>query len=117
MGMFRFLSFNSWLKTNAGFAQSVIGRKSGVSYDKVSYVAKIKTEEGCMLNSTKIGCFIMEKRKSIGLTQQQLADQLNVSFQAVSKWEQGLSSPSTTNLLALAKLYGVSVGELLKSVE
>ncbi|MBP3352421.1 MAG: helix-turn-helix transcriptional regulator [Lachnospiraceae bacterium] len=42
-----------------------------------------------MLNSTKIGNFIMAKRKTLGLTQQQLADKLNVSFQAVSKWENG----------------------------
>lgn len=39
-----------------------------------------------MLNSVKIGNFIMDKRKSLGLTQQQLADKLKVSFQAVSKW-------------------------------
>lgn len=40
-----------------------------------------------MLNSIKVGNFIMNKRKSLGLTQQQLAERLNVSFQAVSKWE------------------------------
>ena len=38
-----------------------------------------------MLNSIKVGNFIMNKRKSLGLTQQQLAERLNVSFQAVSK--------------------------------
>ena len=49
-----------------------------------------------MLNSIKVGNFIMEKRKVLGLTQQQLADKLNVSFQAVSKWENG-----TTYILIL----------------
>ncbi|MBP3414409.1 MAG: helix-turn-helix transcriptional regulator [Clostridia bacterium] len=44
-----------------------------------------------MLNSTKIGKFIMDRRKALGMTQQQLADKLNVSFQAVSKWENGVS--------------------------
>lgn len=44
-----------------------------------------------MLNSVKVGNFIMEKRKSLGLTQPQLADKLNVSFQAISKWENGVS--------------------------
>ncbi len=42
-----------------------------------------------MLDGAKIGSFIMQKRKNLGLTQQQLADKLNVSFQAISKWETG----------------------------
>lgn len=44
-----------------------------------------------MLDSIKVGNFIMEKRKSLGMTQQQLADKLNISFQAISKWENGAS--------------------------
>ena len=44
-----------------------------------------------MLDGAKIGSFIMKKRKSLGLIQQQLADKLNVSFQAISKWETGVS--------------------------
>ena len=39
---------------------------------------------------------------------------LGVSRQAVSKWESGASDPSTSNLLALARLYGVSAEELLR---
>lgn len=42
-----------------------------------------------MLNSIKVGTFIMNKRKQQGMTQQQLADRLNISFQAISKWETG----------------------------
>ena len=38
-----------------------------------------------------IGAFIAAKRKELGITQQKLAEQLNVSFQAVSKWENGVS--------------------------
>ena len=53
-----------------------------------------------MLDSIKVGNFIMEKRKSLGLTQQQLADKLNVSFQAISKWENG-----TAYLVAFARLF------------
>ena len=52
-----------------------------------------------------------------GLAQEQLAEALNVSRQSVSKWESGTADPSTSNLLALAKLFGVSAEELLKSVE
>lgn len=46
-----------------------------------------------------------------------MAEALGVSRQAVSKWENGTSDPSTANLMALAKLYGLSVDELLKQVE
>ena len=49
------------------------------------------------------------------MTQEFVAEQLGVSRQAVSKWENGTSDPSTSNLLALAKLFGVSASELLKN--
>lgn len=45
-----------------------------------------------------------------------VAEKVGVSRQAVSKWEKGLSEPSTSNLIALAKVFGVSVEELLKNV-
>ena len=60
---------------------------------------------------------IMLLRKQKGWSQEQLAEQLGISRQSVSKWEQGISDPSTSNLFALAKLFGVSVEELLKEVE
>lgn len=53
-------------------------------------------------------------RKQNGLSQEQLAARLGVSRQAVSKWERAESSPDTDNLIALAKLYQVSLDELLK---
>ena len=53
-------------------------------------------------------------RKAAGLTQEQLGELLGVTRQAVSKWESGASDPSTSNLLALARLYGVSAEELLR---
>ena len=51
------------------------------------------------------------------MTQEFVAESLGVSRQAVSKWESGASDPNTSNLLALAKLYGVSAEELLRCVE
>ena len=51
------------------------------------------------------------------MTQEFVAEAVGVSRQSVSKWEQGISDPSTSNLFALAKLFGVSVEELLKEVE
>ena len=59
-----------------------------------------------------------EMARSLGeATREFVAESLGVSRQAVSKWESGTADPSTSNLLALAKLFGVSAEELLKSVE
>ncbi|MBQ3512265.1 MAG: phosphoribosylformylglycinamidine cyclo-ligase [Lachnospiraceae bacterium] len=70
-----------------------------------------------MLNSIKMGNFIMDKRKALGLTQQQLADELNISFQAVSKWENGTTYPNIEILKDLAIALGVSVDEILSGSE
>ena len=56
-------------------------------------------------------------RKRNGWSQEELAEKLGVSRQAVSKWESGASDPSTTNLMALAKLFGVSAEDLLKEAQ
>lgn len=52
-------------------------------------------------------------RKNAGLSQEQLAEQLNVTRQAVSKWETGEGKPDIDNLLPLAKLLGTTVDYLL----
>lgn len=51
-------------------------------------------------------------RRNARLTQEQFADQLGLSFQAVSKWENGLSCPDIALLPEIAKIYGISVGQL-----
>lgn len=51
------------------------------------------------------------------MTQEFVSETIGVSRQAVSKWENGTSDPNTSNLIALAKLYGISAEELLKNVE
>ena len=51
------------------------------------------------------------------MTQEFVAESLGVSRQAVSKWENGTTDPSTSNLFSLAKLFGISVEELLKDVK
>lgn len=70
-----------------------------------------------MLNSVKVGNFIMSKRKNLGMTQQQLADQLGISFQAVSKWENGTTYPNIELLQDLAIALNVTVDELLSGCE
>ncbi len=64
-----------------------------------------------------LGQVLREKRTACNMTQEFVAESLGVSRQAVSKWENGTSDPSTSNLLALAKLFGVSPEELLKEVQ
>ena len=54
-------------------------------------------------------------RKKAGLSQEELADKLGLSRQAVSKWERAEASPDTDNLICLAKLYGVSLDDLLNT--
>ncbi len=70
-----------------------------------------------MLDSKKIGNFIAAKRKKLGLTQQQLADQLSVSFQAISKWENGTAYPNVEILYDLGIALGVTVDEILSGNE
>lgn len=70
-----------------------------------------------MLNSMKVGNFIMSKRKEMGMTQQQLADKLNISFQAVSKWENGTTYPNVEILYDLAIALNVTVDEILSGVD
>lgn len=57
---------------------------------------------------------LREQRIRNKMTQEFVSETLGVSRQAVSKWENGAADPSTSNLIALAKLYGVSAEELLK---
>lgn len=52
-------------------------------------------------------------RRAKGLCQQELADEMNVSRQAVSKWESGNVMPSLDNLIYLSKLYGVTIDSLI----
>lgn len=63
-----------------------------------------------------LGEAIKEHRTRCKMTQEFVAESIGVSRQAVSKWESGASDPSTSNLFALAKLFGVSAEELLQDV-
>ena len=60
---------------------------------------------------------LQKLRKEKGYSQEQLAEALGISRQAISKWERAESSPDTDNLICLAKLYGVSLDELLSTNE
>ncbi len=69
-----------------------------------------------MLDNQKIASFIANKRKELDMTQAEAAQILNVSFQAVSKWENG-TLPNVEMLVELAALLNVSVDEILAGRE
>ncbi|MBQ2921317.1 MAG: helix-turn-helix transcriptional regulator [Oscillospiraceae bacterium] len=64
-----------------------------------------------------LGEVLKDHRTRCSMTQEFVAESLGVSRQAVSKWENGTADPSTSNLLKLAKLYGVTAEELIRSIQ
>ena len=88
------------------------GIKALKKYTRSEEVRKEKAE-----NRRSLGEVLRDHRVRCKMTQEFVAESLGVSRQAVSKWETGTADPSTSNLLALAKLFGVSAEELLRSVE
>ncbi len=66
-----------------------------------------------MIDFVRVGEKISNCRRQAGMTQDELADRLYVTRQAVSKWELGVSVPSTDTLLELCKLFKVSFEEIL----
>ena len=80
------------------------------------YINSKEVREEKELIKKSLAEILKENRVRCKMTQEFVAETLGVSRQAVSKWENGTTDPSTSNLMALAKLYGVSAEELLKSV-
>ena len=60
---------------------------------------------------------LLQLRTKAGLSQDELAERMFVTRQAVSRWERGASDPSTSNLLTLAKLFNTTAEELLREVQ
>lgn len=81
---------------------------------KYLHTGEIRRKKSVVRKS--LGEALKEHRVRCQMTQEFVAEHLGVSRQAVSKWENGSSDPSTSNLLALAKLYGVDAAELLRDV-
>lgn len=65
------------------------------------------------MDQIKIGRFIAERRKANNLTQMQLAEMLNITDRAVSKWENGKSMPDSSIMLELCEILKISVNDLL----
>ncbi len=65
------------------------------------------------MDQIKIGKFIARRRKNANLTQMQLAEKLNITDRAVSKWERGKAMPDTSIMLELCQVLGITVNDLL----
>ena len=78
------------------------------------YLKSGETRKETQAVRKSLGEALKEHRTRCKMTQEFVAEHLGVSRQAVSKWENGTSDPSTSNLLALAKLYGIGAEQLLK---
>ena len=61
----------------------------------------------------KFASILKDLREEKGLSQQQLADKLNISQSAIAKWELSKTEPTASALLTLSKFFNVSVGQLL----
>ena len=81
------------------------------------YISSTDTRKESAIIKKSLGEVLKNHRTKNKMTQEFVAEAVGVSRQSVSKWEQGISDPSTSNLFALAKLFDVSVEDLLKEVE
>ena len=79
------------------------------------YLNSDRKEETLLRRS--LGEVLKDHRMRCSMTQEFVAEALGVSRQAVSKWENGTADPSTSNLLKLAKLYGISPEDLIRAVQ
>ena len=81
------------------------------------YISSTDSRKESAIIKKSLGEVLKTHRTKNKMTREFVAEAVGVSRQSVSKWEQGISDPSTSNLFALAKLFGVSVEDLLKEVE
>lgn len=81
------------------------------------YIKSKAVREEKAASMKTLGEVLKKHRTDSRMTQEFVAEYLGISRQAVSKWENGTSDPSTSNLIALAKLFGTTPEELLKEVE
>ena len=81
------------------------------------YLRSAPVREEKAASAKTLGEVLRRRRTVCHMTQEFVAESLGVSRQAVSKWESGASDPSTSNLLAIAKLFGTDAKTLLDEVK
>lgn len=82
-----------------------------------TYIQSKEVRQEKAKEAKSLGEVLKQHRIDCKMTQEFVAESLGVSRQAVSKWESGLSDPNTTNLIAVAKLFGVTPEELIKEAQ
>lgn len=65
------------------------------------------------MDTVKIGKYIAQKRKNLGLTQREIAEQLGMSDKSVSKWERGVCLPDVSVYMELCRIIGISLNEFI----
>lgn len=81
---------------------------------KILYNIAMEMERSVYMDQDKIGKFISISRKNKGLTQKQLAEELGVSINAVSKWERGLNLPDASLMKELCMILDITLNELFE---
>ena len=123
--------YQELLKTLSPEQEEVITEYCNANFssgaDTEKFFCRLRIKDGLNLKSTVKSTLeicgkitwrsLKENRIRCQMTQEFVAETIGVSRQSVSKWEPGISDPNTSNLIALARLYGISAEELLKSVE
>lgn len=69
------------------------------------------------MDTVKIGKYIAQKRKNLGLTQRDIAEQLGMSDKSVSKWERGVCLPDVSVYMELCRIIGISLNEFIAGVD
>lgn len=93
----------------------VLGLFLGKALIRYIRSGKVRKEKAILKKS--LGEVLKQHREQCRMTQEFVAEVVGVSRQAVSKWENGTSDPSTSNLIAIAKLFDLSAEELLHEVQ
>ena len=83
----------------------------------IKYIKSKEIRQEKVLIQKSLGEVLKQHREECKMTQEFVAESLGVSRQAVSKWENGMSDPNTSNLIALAKLFKISPEELLNEIK
>lgn len=87
--------------------------KFAINYRRIFKLKGYCDKNYVKLNPTKTGRIIKKLRIENGYSQYTLADKLEISRQAVSKWERGVAIPSTETLIKLSEAFKVSINDLL----
>ena len=81
------------------------------------YIRSTEVRKEKAMTKKSLGEVLKQHREACKMTQEFVAEAIGVSRQAVSKWENGTADPSTSNLIAAAKLFDLSAEEVLREVQ